>query len=310
MSETSKSATVGPLRPVGGVLDEQERAGIASRSFGRQAWDRFRRHRLAMVSVVVLMLLALAFVFGPMLSPYAFSDQDFSALNQGPSLAHPFGTDAIGRDLMVRTFIGGRYSLRIALLIAVLTTAIGTVIGAAAGYFGGVLSAALDQLINLFLIVPSLIILIVLAARYGSGPNAIAVVIALLSWPVIARVVRGSFLQYKEQEFVLAAKAAGASTPRIMFRHILPNTFGPIIVNATLLVGTAIIVESTLGFLGLGVRPPTPTLGNLIEDAKGALQTKPSAALLPGSFIVAITLCANFIGDGLRDALDPTSRRD
>ena len=282
----------------------------AARGSGRQAWDRFRHHRLAMASVVVLVLLTVAFLVGPLLSPYAFSDQDFTALNQGPSLAHPFGTDPIGRDLMVRTFIGGRYSLRIALLITVITTLVGTIVGAAAGYFGGVISAALDQFINLFLIVPSLIILIVLASRYGSAPNAIAVVIALLVWPSLARVVRGSFLQYKEQEFVLAAKAAGASTSRIMFRHILPNTFGPIIVNATLLIGTAIILESTLSFLGLGVRPPVPTLGNLIAEAKGALQTKPSAALLPGAFIVAITLCANFIGDGLRDALDPTSRRD
>jgi peptide/nickel transport system permease protein len=312
MSDAGKAAAAGSLRPMGAkgaVVDEREGTAVVSRSFGRQALDRFRRHRLAMASVVVLALLAVAFIVGPWLSPYAFSDQDFTALRQGPSFAHPFGTDPIGRDIMVRTFIGGRYSLRIAFLIAVLSTAIGTVIGATAGYFGGTVGALVDQFINLFLIVPSLIILIVLAARYGSGPNAIAFVIAALSWPVIARVVRGSFIQYKEQEFVLAAKAAGASTARIMFRHILPNSFGPIIVNATLLVGTAIILESTLGFLGLGVRPPVPTLGNLIEEAKGALQSKPSAALLPGTFIVLITLCANFIGDGLRDALDPTSRR-
>lgn len=291
------------------AIDAREGITTVSRSFGRQAWDRFRRHRLAMFALVLLLLLTTSFIVGPWLSPYAFSDQDFSALNQGPSFAHPFGTDPIGRDLMVRTFIGGRYSLRIALLIAVLTTAIGTVIGAISGYFGGRLGAAIDQLINLFLIVPSLIILIVLANRYGSGPNAIALVIALLAWPLIARIVRGSFLQFREQEFVIAARAAGASTARIMFRHILPNVFGPIVVNATLLIGTAIILESTLGFLGLGVRPPVPTLGNLIAEAKGALQTKPSAALIPGGFIVAITLCANFIGDGLRDALDPTARR-
>jgi ABC-type dipeptide/oligopeptide/nickel transport system permease subunit len=291
------------------AIDAREGLTGATRSFGRQAWDRFRRHRLAVIAVVLLALLTASFVVGPWLSPYAFSDQDFTALNQGPSWRHPFGTDPIGRDLMVRTFIGGRYSLRIALLIAVLTTTIGTVIGAISGYFGGVVGAVVDQVINLFLIVPALIILIVLAARYGSGPNAIAVVIALLAWPLIARVVRGSFLQFREQEFVLAARAAGASTARIMFRHILLNVFGPIIVNATLLIGTAIILESTLGFLGLGVRPPVPTLGNLIAEAKGSLQTKPSAVLIPGGFIVTITLCANFIGDGLRDALDPTSRR-
>jgi peptide/nickel transport system permease protein len=295
--------------PSGVLVDEREGIAFASRSFGKQTWDRFRRHRLAMAAAVLLMLLAIVFIVGPWWSPYSFSEQDFFALNSGPTREHPFGTDTIGRDIMVRTFIGGRFSLRIALFVALMTTAIGTVIGAFAGYFGGAVDAVLSQMINLFLIVPTLVILLVVGLRYAASPNSIAIILALLLWPQIARVVRGLFLQFKEQEFVLAAKAAGAKAPRIMFRHILPNTFGPIVVNATLLIGTAIIIESTLSFLGVGVQAPIPTLGNLINESKGQLDTKPSAVLVPGGFIVAIALCVNFLGDGLRDALDPTSRR-
>ena len=311
MSEPTKatSPTEPDLSPSAAVIAEREGMDITSRSFGRQTFDRFRRHRLAMASAVILLLLVIAFVVGPWLSPYGFAEQDFSALNQGPSAEHPFGTDTIGRDIMVRTFLGGRFSLRIALFVSLLTTFIGTVVGAIAGYFGGTLDTILNQVINLFLIVPALVVLLVVGVRFGSSANGIAVLLALLLWPTIARVVRGLFIQYKEQEFVLAARAAGARAPRIMFRHILPNTFGPIVVNATLLIGTAIILESTLSFLSVGVQDPTPTLGNLIEKAKGSLDTKPSATLIPGGFIVAIALCINFLGDGLRDALDPTARK-
>jgi peptide/nickel transport system permease protein len=296
----------------GGIVDEREGITISSRSFGRQTWDRFRRHRIAIVSAVLLTLVVIAFWLGPILSPWDMTTPDvevIAAQDFGPSLQHPFGTDKIGRDLMVRTFMGGRFSIRIAVFVALLTTLIGTVIGAIAGYFGGVVDTIVSQVINLFLIVPALVVLLVVGVRYGASPNTIAVLLALLLWPTIARVVRGLFLQYREQEFVLAAKAAGAKAPRIMFRHIVPNTFGPIVVNATLLIGTAIILESTLSFLSLGVQPPTPTLGNLVAEAKGQLDAEPAKLLIPGGFVVLISLCINFLGDGLRDALDPTSRK-
>ncbi len=294
------------------IVDEREGITLTSRSFGRQTWDRFRRHRIAIVSAVLLTLVVVAFWVGPILSPWDMTTPDvevIAAQDFGPSLAHPFGTDKIGRDLMVRTFMGGRFSIRIAVFVALLTTFIGTVIGAIAGYFGGVVDTIVSQVVNLFLIVPALVVLLVVGVRYGASPNTIAVLLALLLWPTIARVVRGLFLQYREQEFVLAAKAAGARAPRIMFRHIVPNTFGPIVVNATLLIGTAIILESTLSFLSLGVQPPTPTLGNLVAEAKGQLDAEPAKLLIPGGFVVLISLCINFLGDGLRDALDPTSRK-
>jgi ABC-type dipeptide/oligopeptide/nickel transport system permease subunit len=305
---TDRPVGKGPVPRSEIIADETEGLTIVSRSFGRQTWDRFKHHKIAIIAAVLLTALTISFWVGPMLSPWEFDDVNIAELAQGPSLRHPFGTDDIGRDLMVRTFKGGQFSIRIALMVAILTTAIGALIGAIAGYFGGVVDILLGQLINLFLIVPAFIILLVIAVKWGSSANVIAILLALLLWPQIARIVRGLVMQYKEQEFVLAARAAGARPGRILFRHILPNTFGPIIVNATLLVGVAIILESTLSFLALGVRPPTPTLGNLIAEAKGLIDNEPLRILIPGGFVVLITLCINFLGDGLRDALDPTSR--
>lgn len=291
------------------VVDEAEGLSIVSRSFGRQTWDRFRRHKVAMVAAVILALLTISFWVGPWLSPFEFDELVIEDLGQGPSLEHPFGTDDIGRDLMVRTFKGGQFSLRIALLVAIITTLIGAIIGSIAGYFGGRIDILLSQVINLFLVVPAFIVLLVIAVKWGSSPNVIAFLLAALLWPPISRIVRGLVMQYKEQEFVLAAQAAGAKPGRILFRHIIPNTFGPIVVNATLLIGVAIILESTLSFLALGVRPPTPTLGNLVAEAKGDIDNEPFRILIPGGFVVLIALCINFLGDGLRDALDPTTRR-
>lgn len=310
MSDTRpmiETDTVPDLSEIGSI--ETEGLSVKPRSFGRQTWDRFRRHRLALVAAGVLVLIVASFWLGPILSPYEFAEitPNFA---EGPSMDHPFGTDDIGRDLMVRTFQGGRFSIRIALFVAVLTTVIGAVIGAASGFYGGKVDSMLSQVINLFLVVPAFIILLVLAVKWGSEPNTIALLLALLLWPTIARVVRGLVLQYKEQEFVQAARAAGAGSLRIVFRHILPNVMGPIIVNATLLIGVAIILESTLSFLALGVRPPTPTLGNLVAEAKGSIDNDPIRILIPGTFVVLIALCINFLGDGLRDALDPTTRRN
>lgn len=298
------------LSPVAGGVDEREGMTVEARSFGRQTWDRFRKHRIAMFAGVLLLLMGVAFYVGPLVSPWAFTDIDPKAiLDPGISVSHPFGADQIGRDLFVRVMKGGQFSIRIALFVSMLTTLIGTLIGAFAGYFGGVVDTLISQVINLFLIVPALVILLVIAARWGASPNVIAVLLGSLLWPQIARVVRGLFLQYKEQEFVLAAKAAGARAGRIMFRHILPNTFGPIVVNATLLIGVAIILESTLSFLGLGVQAPTPTLGTLVAEAKGRMDVNPWPLLFPAFFVVGICLCVNFLGDGLRDALDPTTRK-
>ena len=273
----------------------------------RTTLERFLRHRLATVALGVLALTVVAFYVVPLVSPYASNELGALELqNAAPSWRHPFGNDGLGRDLLVRTFEAGRFSIRIAVVVSLLTTAIGTVIGAVGGYRGGWVDAWLNQLTNLVLIVPALVVLMVLSGRFGASPNGIAVILSLLLWPAIARVVRGVVLQVREQEFVLAARAAGARVPRILLRHVIPNSIGPIVVHATLLVSTAIILESTLSFLALGVQPPTPTLGNLVADARDAIDTHPHRLLFPAGFIVLISLCVNFVGDGLRDALDPS----
>ena len=248
------------------------------------------------------------FIAGPWFSDYAFDERNVRERLLGPSWGHPFGTDAIGRDLFVRTMFGGRYSLRIAILVALLATMIGAVLGAMAGFFGKTVDTIVSQVINLILIVPAILVLIIFARQYGANPNGIAVVLAALLWTRIARVVRGVVMQYKEQEFVQAARAAGASNMRIVFRHLMPNVVSALVVEITLLVGTAIVLESTLSFLGLGVQPPTPTLGNLVYQEKGNIDSEPLRVLMPGFFVVAIVLCVNFLGDGLRDALDPRTK--
>jgi peptide/nickel transport system permease protein len=290
-------------------LAQREGMQLDDRSFAHQAWLRFRRHRLALISVVLLLVVLIAFLFGPVLTPFTIEGTDVPSRLQGPNLTHWFGTDALGRDLFVRTVTGGRTSLLIAAVVSVLTTVIGTVIGALSGYLGGWVDAVLSQLTNLFLIVPAIVVLIVFSRSFGGSAIGTALLLGALLWTQIARIVRGLFLQYRNQEFVLAARAAGAKAPRIMFRHILPNTFGPIVVSATLLVGIAIILESTLSFLGLGPQPPATTLGTLVAEAKGSLSERPYELLLPAAFIVLITLAINFLGDAMRDALDPTSGR-
>jgi ABC-type dipeptide/oligopeptide/nickel transport system permease subunit len=277
-------------------------------SFGRQAWDRFRKHKVAIAGAVLLVLIILLFIFAPMFTPYAPDEPNVLERNQGPSLDHPFGTDDLGRDLMARVFTGGRVSLLIAFIVSLVATSLGTLLGAIAGYLGGFTDTAVSQVINLFLAVPLLPVLLVFAVRFGSNPISVALLLSVFLWIRAARVVRGQFLSLKSMEFVQAARAMGAKPMRIIGRHILPNTLGPILVEATLLAGLAIILESTLSFLGLGVKPPDTSLGVLVDEAKGFITDRPTRILIPGSMITLIVLSINFLGDGLRDALDPTSR--
>jgi ABC-type dipeptide/oligopeptide/nickel transport system permease subunit len=201
-------------------------------------------------------------------------------------------------------------SLLIAAIVAGLSTSIGVTLGAFAGYFGGFTDTAVSQAVNLILSIPLLPLLLVFAIRFGSSPVSIAVLLSVFLWIRSARLVRGQFLTFKNMEFVQAARAAGAKPSRIIFRHILPNTIGVILVEATLLAGTAIILESTLSFLSLGVKAPATSLGVLVNEGKGFIINRPYRILLPGAFITLVVLSLNFLGDGLRDALDPTSRQE
>ena len=272
---------------------------------------KFFQHKLAMTSLVILLFVFTAAMLADFIAPYGFAETDVPNRSRPPTFedSHFFGTDKIGRDYFSRTLYGTRTSVYVALIVAGLSTAIGAVIGGIAGYYGGAIDNLLMRMTDLFLTVPFLAILLVLSAFLGAGsPMRVAIILGLLFWTGLARIVRGEFLSLREKEFVEAAKVLGASDKRIIFRHILPNTMGPIIVNATLTVAAAILVEAALSFLGFGVQPPFPALGVLIADGQDSLTTQWWLATFPGLTIVLIALCINFIGDGLRDAFDPKQR--
>jgi len=313
MAETTEDL-VSPHEPPDRIpiftAGEIEGLNTTPQSFGHLAWSRFRRHKLAIIGAVGLIFIVVMFIIGPSFSPYGFDERNIADRLQGPSFDHWFGTDEIGRDLFVRTAQGGRYSLLIGFLVAVLATFVGTILGAIAGFFGGWIDGIISQMINLVLIVPALIALSVFSKNFGRDAVGLSLVLAVLLWTRIARVVRGLVLSIKEQEFIMAARAAGASNTRIIGRHVLPNVVGAVAVEVTLLLGTAIVLESTLSFLGLGVQPPNASLGTLVADAKGSIESDPVRVLIPGFCIVWIVLCVNFLGDGLRDALDPRSKTE
>jgi peptide/nickel transport system permease protein len=272
---------------------------------------KFFQHKLAMTSLVILTLVFLAAMFADFVAPYPFDATNVPDRSLAPTFEgfHIFGTDKIGRDYFSRTLYGTRTSMYVAFIVASVSTVLGIVIGGIAGYYGGKVDNLLMRMTDLFLTIPFLAILLVLSSFLGAGnPVRVAFILAFLFWTGLARIVRGEFLSLREKEFVEAAKVLGASDSRIIFRHILPNTAGPIIVNATLIVATAILVEAALSFLGFGIQPPFPALGKLISDGQDSLTTQWWLATFPGLTIVLIALCINFIGDGLRDALDPKQR--
>ena len=303
-----------PFQPADAGLEELHREGMGITPITQWALfrRRFLRHKLAMACLVVLLLIVLASVFADQIAPYAFDEIDLKNRSKAPTFAdwHLFGTDKIGRDYFSRVLFGTRTSIRVAFTVALLSTTIGTTIGAIAGYYRGWIDDLLMRIVDFTLAIPSIAVLLVAAAYLGRGsPMRVAIILALLLWTNIARIVRGQYLSLREKEFVEAARASGASDLRIIFRHMLPNTLSPIIVNATLVVALAILLESTLSFLGFGIQPPNPALGKLIADGQGSMLTQWWLVTMPGLVIVAICLSINFIGDGLRDALDPTQPR-
>jgi peptide/nickel transport system permease protein len=273
-----------------------------------QVWTQLRRHKLAVLSFWVFVLMAAVCLAAPVIARYEFDAIDLSSIRRPPSLQHWMGTDDLGRDLFTRVLYGGRVSILIGLLAAVVGTGFGSAVGAIAGYYGGRIDNALMRLTDLAYSIPTLPLLIVLSAYTAAAAVSMSVIIGLLSWMATARVVRGEVLSIKEMAYVEAARSVGAGNPRIILRHVLPNAIGPIVVGATLAVGNAIILESSLSFLGLGIQPPTPTWGNMLMDAQATMATKPWLTIFPGLAILLIVLSVNFIGDGLQDALDPTGR--
>jgi peptide/nickel transport system permease protein len=256
--------------------------------------------------VAVLAILTAACMAAPLLAPYEFDAIDLTSIRRPPSPGHWMGTDDLGRDLFTRVLYGGRISILIGLLAAVVGTGLGTLVGSVAGFFGGRLDGVLMRLTDIAYSIPTLPLLIVLAAFAQASPGLMAVVIGLLSWMSTARVIRGEVLGIRERAYVEAARNVGVPTARLLGRHVIPNAMGAIVVSATLAVGNAIVLESSLSFLGLGVQPPIPTWGNMLMDAQSTMASRPWLTIFPGMAILIVVLAVNFLGDGLRDALDPS----
>jgi len=285
-------------------------------SLGAEAWRRFRRHRLALAGGIILALIILAVALGPLLWAVPINDIDFSAKLQGMSWRHPFGTDDLGQDLLARMLYGGRISIAVGLSAMIIAVVVGTFVGALAGMARGAVDIALMWLTDLFLSLPQLPLLLLiiylfrdtLKSLVGTEAGVFILIVGVIGcfrWMPVARLVRAQFLSLREKEFVEAARALGATPLRQVVRHILPNSLGPVIVAGTIDVANAIIAESTLSFLGLGFPPDIPTWGRLLYDAKDLLDVAPHWALFPGAAIFLTVLSINYIGDGLRDALDP-----
>lgn len=275
------------------------------------AWSRFRHHRLALIGAVILVVLALLAIGAPLIvqeDPYR---TEISQYRKGPTPERILGSDGSGRNVFSRLLYAGRVSLSVGLVAVSIYTAIGVVLGALAGYHGRRVDSIIMRLADIVLAFPSLLLIITIVSVVGPSIWNIMVVIGLLGWPPIARLLRGQFLSLREQEFVVASRTVGASSRRIIFRHLLPNAFAPIIVAATFGMASAILLEAGLSFLGLGVQPPTPSWGNMLTEAQSlpALKSMPWLWIPPGVMIALAVLSINFIGDGLRDALDPRHHR-
>jgi peptide/nickel transport system permease protein len=314
MAEASEVRT--QAAPGAGALELGGLRAKKPRSLWSDAWRQFRKHKLAVAGVCVLVFLTIATLVGPLLWTKDMALIDFSAATEGPSLEHPMGTDDLGRDIFARILWGGRISLAVGVAAMVVAIFLGTMIGAIAGFFGGFSDSLLMRFTDMFISLPSLPLLLLTiylfrdTLRDKIGPNLgpfilIVALIGVTNWMPVARLVRASFLSVKEKEFIEAANCIGASRSSIMFKHIMPNVLGPVIVAATLAVGAAIITESTLSFLGLGFPPDVPTWGQLLNTSVNFMEIAPWMVLFPALMIFLAVLSINYVGDGLRDALDP-----
>ncbi|MDE2789410.1 MAG: ABC transporter permease [Paracoccaceae bacterium] len=289
---------------------EPEVSDVDVRTGGHRAWRRFRRHKLAVVSSCILAVLFVMVVFAPWIAPFHPHDINIeSGIFKPPSAQHWLGTDSVARDILSRLIHGGRISILVGVTAISISLVIGTVIGGMSGYYGGVVDSVLMRITDVFLSLPTLIIVLASVALLGPSIRNLILIIGFLGWATIARLVRGQFLSLREKEYVMAAHCIGAADIRIMIRHLLPNLVGPLTVAATFGVAEAILLEAALSYLGLGVQVPTPSWGNMLEGAKtvSVLKNMPWIWIPPGFMIAITVLSINIMGDGLRDALDPRS---
>lgn len=291
-------------QPRGSIFAESEH-----RSEFSQAWRRFSANRIALVGLSIVSLLLVVAIFAPVIAPYDPIEDIFRGMRGvGPSPGHPMGYDHLGRDLFSRVVYGSRVALVVGMSATFISVFIGVIVGSAAGYFGGWVDNILSRVVDTLMAFPIIALLIVLAAVLGPSLTTTVVVIGITVWSRYARVVRADVMSLRERDFITAAHATGVKDSRIIWRHVLPNVLGPIIVLASLGIGSIIILEAALSFLGLGIRPPTPSWGGILSDGRAFILRFPHISIFPGLMIVLTVLAFNFIGDGLRDALDPRER--
>lgn len=293
------------------ALRRREAAGVAvGQSYWQLAWHRFLKHRLALIGAAAAVALTLMSILAPWIAPYPPDKIDLSGRWATPGRAHLFGADELGRDVLSRIMYAGRISLSVGYVVAINVSIIGMVVGAVAGFYGRTIDTVLMRLVDILLSVPTLPLYLILAALLpGGGVSRIILIFTAFGWTGVARLVRGQILSLKSQDFVDAARAMGASETRLILRHLLPNALAPVIVAATLAVGGAILGESALSYLGLGIAPPTASWGNMLQRAQEYIWNASWLAVVPGVFIFITVLSFNFLGDGLRDALDPRLKR-
>ncbi|MFZ5966078.1 MAG: ABC transporter permease [Bacillota bacterium] len=288
---------------------DKEKIVRPSMTYWQDAWRRLKQNKTAMLGLIVIALLFAIAIVGPWLSSTTYSDQDLMRANEGPSAEHWFGTDAHGRDLFIRVLYGARISLLVAVVATVVNFFIGVLYGGIAGYMGGKVDNIMMRIVDIIYTIPLVLYAIILMVVIGAGLKSIIITLGTIYWVTMARLVRGQILSLKEQEFVLAARTLGASTWRILIRHLIPNAMGPIIVAITMMIPGAIFTESFLSFIGLGVSAPMASWGSLASDALGGLRSYPYQLFFPAAAICITMLAFNFLGDGLRDALDPRLRK-
>ncbi|WP_459874543.1 ABC transporter permease [Halomonas shantousis] len=296
--------------PAGGPNPPAEPDPIAGESLSRDAWRRLKQNRAAMVSLVLLVVIAVVCVAGPYFLPWDLAEVDWEAFTAPPSIesAHLLGTDANGRDLLTRTLYGGRVSLSVALVATLVSLVIGVLYGAISGYVGGRVDNAMMRFVDIMYSLPFMFLVILLMVVFGRNIFLIYAAIGAVEWLDMARIVRGQTLSLKQREFIEAAHALGVKDSAIVTRHLIPNALGPVIVYVTLTVPKVILLESFLSFLGLGVQEPLTSWGVLISEGKDMMETAPWMLLVPSAFLAVTLFCLNFLGDGLRDALDPKTR--
>ncbi|WP_343796178.1 ABC transporter permease [Bacillus carboniphilus] len=280
-----------------------------SKSYWADAWSRFRKDPLAMFGLCVVILITLAAIFGPMFSEYTYDGQDIENGNQGPSAEHWFGTDKFGRDIFIRTLYGARISLTIGFVAAAINMVIGVIYGGISGFFGGRIDMIMMRIVDMLIGIPDLLYIILVMLFLGNSLQSIIIALCITSWIGTARIVRSQVITLKHQEYALAARCIGSSQFRILFKHLFPNSMGPIIVTVTFLVPSAIFAEAFLSFLGIGIQVPIASWGTLVNDAIPTIFTEPYQMLFPALAISITMFSLNFIGDGLRDALDPRLKK-